>query len=113
MASGHAIKRLGTNLFSKEPAQSTVSLDIMTTTIEVRIESLKTLQNMPKAKLEEMSKQRGNRQYALACGYMANAMHAHAAGDTATMWAYVERAKIAHKRAQEDERSQVRRQLGL
>ncbi len=81
--------------------------------INVKLESLAALQRFPVATLEAMSRQPGNRQYALACGYMANAARSHAAGDTAAMWAYVERAKLAHKRAQEDDRGQVRRQLGL
>ncbi len=76
-----------------------------------KIESLKALQQYPVSKLEAMSLQRGNRQYALACGYLANAMRCHAVGDTENMWRYVERAKTAHLRAQEDERNQIRRQL--
>ncbi len=80
-------------------------------TVEIKIESLETLQKMSHAKLVEISKARGNRQYSLAAGFMASAMEAHGVGDKALMMAYVERAKVAHKRAMEDERSQVLRQL--
>ncbi len=82
-------------------------------TVEIKVESLSTLQKMSHSQLIAISKARGNRQYSLAAGFMASAMEAHALGNTTLMIKYVERAKMAHKRAQKEERAQVRRQLGV
>ncbi len=81
--------------------------------IQIRIQSLASLQKLSVQTLEDMSRAVGNRQYALACGYMANAQRAFERGDRGLMMAYVERAKVAHARAQEDDRGQARRMLGL
>jgi len=51
----------------------------------------------------------GNRFVSMAADMMANAMDAHAIGDSKMVAVYVERAKVAMKRSQEDERGQLRR----
>ncbi len=75
------------------------------------MKTLNEMQKMSATALETESLKTDNRQYAIACTQMVQAMNAHAVGDTKMMWAHIERAKVALVRANEDERGQVRRAL--
>lgn len=68
------------------------------------MESLKVLQGMSVEALTALSLETGNRQYSLCLTAILGAMEAHAMGDMVMVRAYAERAKLAHTRAQEDEK---------
>lgn len=71
--------------------------------------SLATMQKTDATELRAIALHTPNRQFAIACSAMASAMDAHAVGDVAMVKAFVERAKTAHKRGQEDEAGQLAR----
>ncbi len=73
------------------------------------MKTLSEMQKMSRSNLVSFAAECTNRQLSIAATQMVAAMDAHAMGDMKAMMAHVERAKIAHKRAQEDERGQVAR----
>jgi hypothetical protein len=77
-----------------------------TITEQTAQEDIKTLQELQQAKpaaLRALALTTRNRFYSLALDSMANAMDAYAINDKAAMMRYVEAAKRAHARAQEDD----------
>jgi hypothetical protein len=71
------------------------------------MKTLSEMQQATPADLRTEALATTNRQYAIACEQMAHAMTAHAAGDFDARKAHVERCKVAHKRAHEDELGQL------
>ena len=73
------------------------------------MDSLKTLSTLTVPALRSAARTTDNRQLAICLNCLAGAKEAYSVGDKVNGLAYLEKAKTAHVRAQEDEHGQVRR----